>query len=141
MSASLYNTDILRLAASIPHHQRLADPHASAEKRTAVCGSRVIADVKVDGEGRLAAMGLEVRACALGQASASLLAAHALGKPVDELITARERLIAYLSAGEGDLEFWPGLSVLSPAQAYPARHASIILPFETLAEAITKAAR
>jgi NifU-like protein involved in Fe-S cluster formation len=139
MSASLYNIDILRLAASIPHHQRLADPQASAEKRTAVCGSRVIADVKLDSDGRLAALGLEVRACALGQASASLLAAHAIGKSADEIAAARDRLMAYLTQQEGDLLFWPGLDVLSPAQGYPARHASITLPFETLAEATEKA--
>ena len=77
MSAPLYNTDILRLAASIPHHQRLADPQASVEKRSATCGSRVTADVRMT-DGRIAQLGLDVKACALGQASAALMAGKLL---------------------------------------------------------------
>ncbi|MEJ7934658.1 iron-sulfur cluster assembly scaffold protein [Sphingobium sp. AN558] len=134
MTAPLYNTDILRLAASIPHHRRLPDPQASVEKRSATCGSRVMADVRMD-KGRLADMGLEVRACALGQASASLMAAHAIGLSADELGQARDRLAAYLSGEADDLDFWPGLAVLAPARGYPARHASIRLGFEAIAEA------
>lgn len=134
MSAPLYNKDILRLAASIPHHQRLPDPQASVEKRSPTCGSRVTADVKM-ADGRLAEMGLEVRACALGQASASLMAAQAIGMSAAELADARDRLTDYLSGESEDLEFWPGLAVLAPARGYPARHASIRLGFEAIAEA------
>lgn len=134
MSAPLYNKDILRLAASIPHHQRLPEPQASVEKRSPTCGSRVTADVRM-ADGRLAEMGLEVRACALGQASASLMAAQAIGMSADELADARDRLIAYLSGESEDLDFWPGLAVLAPARGYPARHASIRLGFEAIAEA------
>ena len=122
--SALYNKDILRLAASIPHHQRLAQPQATVERRSPTCGSRVIADVRMEG-GSLAELGLDVKACALGQASAALMAAQAVGMTVSELEKARDRLAAYL-AGEGDdLEFWPGLAILAPARAYPARHASI----------------
>lgn len=134
MSAPLYNKDILRLAASIPHHARLADPQASVERRSPTCGSRVTADVRMDG-GKLAEMGLEVRACALGQASAALMAAHAIGMSADELADAREKLTAYLSGESDDLDFWPGLAILAPARGYPARHASIRLGFEAIAEA------
>ena len=132
--SALYNKDILRLAASIPHHARLAEAQASVEKRSPTCGSRVITDVKMDG-GKLVELGLDVKACALGQASASLMAARAIGMTVAELEEARDRLTAYL-AGEGDdLDFWPGLTVLAPARDYPARHASIRLSFEAVAEA------
>lgn len=134
MNAPLYNKDILRLAASIPHHQRLADAQATVEKRSPTCGSRVTADVRMDG-GRLAALGLEVRACALGQASASLMAAHAIGLSADDLATARDKLAAYLAGNSEDVGFWPGLAVLAPARDYPARHASIRLGFEAVAEA------
>ena len=89
MSASLYNNDILRLAASIPHHQRLADPQASVEKRSPTCGSRITADVRM-ADGKLAEMGLDVKACALGQASAALMAAQAIGLTADELAEARD---------------------------------------------------
>jgi NifU-like protein involved in Fe-S cluster formation len=137
--SALYNKDILRLAASIPHHQRLAQPQATVERRSPTCGSRVIADVRMEG-GSLAELGLDVKACALGQASAALMAAQAVGMTVSELEKARDRLAAYL-AGEGDdLEFWPGLSILAPARAYPARHASIRLSFEAVAEAARIAA-
>src|SRR3546814_17136536 len=82
MNAPLYNRDILRLAASIPYHRRLTDAQASVEKRSATCGSSVTVDVCLANEGRVANLGLEVRACALGQASASLMAAHAkIGRP------------------------------------------------------------
>ncbi len=85
--------------------------------------------------GKLVELGLDVKACALGQASASLMAARAIGMTVAELEEARDRLTAYL-AGEGDdLDFWPGLTVLAPARDYPARHASIRLSFEAVAEA------
>lgn len=134
MNAPLYNNDILRLATSIPHHHRLANPQASVEKRSPTCGSRVTADVRM-ADGRVADIGLEVRACALGQASASLMAAQAVGRSADELATARDRLAAYLAGQSDDLDFWPGLAVLAPARDYPARHASIRLGFEAIAEA------
>jgi NifU-like protein involved in Fe-S cluster formation len=134
MSAPLYNNDILRLATSIPHHQRLADPDASVEKRSATCGSRVTADVRM-ADGRVADMGLEVRACALGQASAALMAGHAIGMSADELAEARDKLASYLAGQSEDLDFWPGVAVLAAARDYPARHASIRLGFEAIAEA------
>ncbi|WP_313803096.1 iron-sulfur cluster assembly scaffold protein [Sphingobium sp.] len=139
MSAPLYNKDILRLAASIPHHGRLPDPQASVEKRSPTCGSRVTADVRMEA-GKLAEMGLDVKACALGQASAALMAARAIGLTADELADARDRLTAYLDGKSDDLDFWPGLAVLAPARGYPARHASIRLAFEAIAEAARMAA-
>ncbi len=134
MNAPLYNKDILRLAASIPHHSRLPAPDASVERRSPTCGSRVTVDVRMR-DGRLADMGLDVKACALGQASASLMASHAMGMTADELADARDRLAAYLAGESDDLDFWPGLDVLARARDYPARHASIRLGFEAVAEA------
>jgi NifU-like protein involved in Fe-S cluster formation len=139
MSAPLYNNDILRLAATIPHHRRLADPQGTAERRSPTCGSRVSVDVRMDGDGRVADIGLEVRACALGQASASLMAAHAIGRSADELAAARDALAAYLDGSAETLAFWPGLDVLAPARGYPARHASIRLAFEAVTQAATDA--
>lgn len=137
MSAPLYNKDILRLAANIPHHHRLAEPQASVEKRSATCGSRVIADVRVE-DGKLVDLGLDVKACALGQASSALMAANAIGMRVEELDEARDRLSAYLAGEDDRLDFWPGLDVLAPARSYPARHASILLSFQAVAEAARK---
>lgn len=140
MNAPLYNAEILRLAASIPHHERLTHAAATAEKRSPVCGSRVTVDVGVDEQGRVDAVGLLVRACALGQASASLLAAHILGRTPEELAAARDALAAWL-AGEGMAPDWPGIDVLAPARDYSARHASIRLAFEAAAEAAEQAVK
>lgn len=139
MSAALYNAEILRLATEIPHQARLDAPHASVEKRSPVCGSRVIVDVQVDSEGRIAALGQEVRACALGQASAALMARHALGRSTSELASARDALTAYLAGERDDPGDWPGLEILAPALPHKARHASIRLAFEAIADAATQA--
>jgi NifU-like protein involved in Fe-S cluster formation len=139
--SALYNRDILRLAASIPHLGRLEAPQGSAEKSSAVCGSRVAVDVALDGEGRVAALGQEVKACALGQASAALMAAHALGRSPGELAEARDAFAAWLRGERGDPGEWPGLDVFTHARGYAARHASILLAFEAAAEAAHKAAR
>lgn len=135
MNAPLYNTQILRLAASIPHHVRLDAPMASVEKRSPVCGSRVTVDVRVDGEGRVSEVGLLVRACALGQASASLMGAHVVGRSAAELATARDELAAWLAGERADVPAWPGFELFVPALPHSARHASIRLAFEAAAEA------
>ncbi|HET9640291.1 MAG TPA: iron-sulfur cluster assembly scaffold protein [Allosphingosinicella sp.] len=139
MPSALYSRDILRLAASIPHLGRLDRPQASAEKSSPVCGSRVAVDVALDGEGRVAELGQEVKACALGQASASLMAAHAVGRTRAELESARDSLAAYLSGRSDSPGDWPGLDVFAEARRVPARHASILLPFDAAAEAAAQA--
>ena len=140
MSAPLYTTDILRLAAGIPHHERLPDPQGSAERRSPVCGSRVTVDVNLDRESRVSEVGLLVRACALGQASSALLAGDIVGRTPAELAAARDAVAAWL-AGEGAQPDWPGLDALKRARGYPARHASIRLAFEAAAAAADQAAR
>jgi NifU-like protein involved in Fe-S cluster formation len=140
MSAPLYNAEILRLAATIPHHERLPEPMATAEKRSPICGSRVTIDVAVDDEGRVSEVGLLVRACALGQASSSLLASNILGRTPAELAATRDALTAWL-AREGDAPDWPGMDIFTPALDYTARHPSIRLAFEAAAEAADTAAK
>jgi NifU-like protein involved in Fe-S cluster formation len=135
MPAVLYTRDILRLAASIPNQRRLDRPQASVEKSSPVCGSRVAVDVALDGEGRVIALGQEVHACALGQASAALMGAHAIGRTADELARARDSLAAYLAGARDDPGGWPGLSVFAAARTYPARHAAILLAFDAAAAA------
>jgi NifU-like protein involved in Fe-S cluster formation len=139
MTTALYNRDILRLAASIPHQLPLERPQASVEKRSPVCGSRVRVDVIVDEAGRVAALGQEVKACALGQASAALMGASAIGSSRTELVQARDALAAYLSGAREDPGDWPGLEIFRDARAFTARHASILLPFEAVAEAAGEA--
>lgn len=135
MTTALYNRDILRLAASVPHFGRLADAQAHVERRSPVCGSRVAVDLVMGQDGRVERLGQEVNACALGQASASLMGAAAIGRTAAELEEARQALADYLGGGREDPGAWPGIGVLKEARPYAARHASILLPFEAVAEA------
>ena len=139
MSATLYNARILRLATTIPHQARLSDPQATVSKRSPICGSRVTVDVVMDDGGRVAALGQEVRACALGQASAALMGEHALGRTAAELAAARDALTAFLSGERDDPGDWPGLDLFAPARPHAARHPSIRLAFEAVAEAAAEA--
>ena len=141
MNAPLYNTEILRLATEIPHHARLDNPQGSAERRSPICGSRVTVDVNLGPDGRVAEIGLLVRACALGQASSSLLAGEVIGRTPEQLGEARDALTAWLASGAGEAPTWPGLAVFGPALSYTARHPSIRLAFEAAAEAAEQAQR
>ena len=138
MNAPLYDTDLLRLAATIPHLGRLAAPQGTAERRSPVCGSRVIADVTL-ADGRIADLGLQVSACALGQASANIMASHAIGRAPEELAEARDALTAWLAGERDDPGEWPGLDQLARALPHTGRHAAIRLPFEAAAEAAARA--
>ena len=140
MTAALYNTQILKLATSIPHHARLAHAQGTSERRSPICGSRVTVDVVLNAEGRIAELGQEVRACALGQASASLMGAQAIGRSLTELEEARDALAAFLAGTRDDPGNWPGLEIFGAARAHSARHASIRLAFEAVAEAVARAA-
>jgi len=139
MSETLYNTRILRLAASIPHSARLDAPQATVSRRSPICGSRVTVDVIVDEQGRVARIGQEVRACALGQASASLMGAHVIGKSPAELAGARDALAAYLRGAVETPGDWPDLDLFGPARPHKARHPSIMLAFEAVAAAALEA--
>ncbi|MFN3774863.1 iron-sulfur cluster assembly scaffold protein [Sphingomonas sp. Sph1(2015)] len=140
MNAPLYNAEILRLTTAIPHDRRLTDPMASVERRSPICGSRVTVDLNLDEAGRVTEVGMLVRACALGQASAALLSAHVVGRSVTELAAARDELTTWLAAGQGDAPAWPGIDIFTPALSYTARHPSIRLAFEAAAQAAEDAA-
>jgi NifU-like protein involved in Fe-S cluster formation len=139
MIDDLYSATVLALAANLPRLGRLADAEGSAEKVSKLCGSRVTVDVKVEGD-RVADLAQDVKACALGQASASVLGRHAVGASVHELETARDQFRAMLKTGgpAPDGRF-ADLAMLAPVKDYPARHASTLLAFEAACEAVRKA--
>lgn len=139
MSDALYNTAILRLAASIPHQERLEAPQASVRKVSPICGSRVTVDLDLDAAGRVTRFGQEVRACALGQASAAILGAEIVGKTPLELAKARDALAAFLKGEAETPGDWPGIDILSPARPHKGRHGSILLAFQAAAEAAATA--
>lgn len=139
MSETVYNTRILRLAASIPHQRRLEGAQATVQRVSPVCGSRVTVDLDLDEAGRVARFGQEVRACALGQASAAILGAEVIGKTPLELAQTRDTLAAFLKGEAETPGNWPGLDVLAPARPHKGRHGSILLAFQTAAEAAAQA--
>ena len=139
MIDDLYSARVLGLAANMPRAGRLAAPDASVEKIAKLCGSRVVIDVVMDGD-RVADFAQEVKACALGQAAASVLGAQVVGATLAELETARAQLRAMLKTGgpAPDGRF-ADLALLAPVKDYPARHASTMLAFEAVTEAARRA--
>ena len=141
MTSQLYTLEVLRLATSTADLRPLARPHASIEKRSPTCGSRVRVDVVVDAQGRVADLGAQLQACALGQASTALMAAHAKGRSGPEIGIARDALRAYLANTAEHPGEWPGLEIFAAARNHPGRQAAILLAFDAAAEAATAAAR
>ena len=135
----LYSGRILALAADIPLTGRLPAPEGSARRRSPLCGSTVTADLVLR-DGRVAEFAQDVKACALGQASASVLGGVVIGRSRAELEAARDSLRAMLKEG-GPVPAAPfdGYEVLLPARDYKNRHASILLALEAACEAFEAA--
>lgn len=129
MNAPLYNRDILSLAVATVDFPPLPGARHHMSARAPLCGSRILLDLDADDQGRITDIGMHVEACALGQAAAALLARHAPGRNVDEIRAARDAIAGWFG-GEGEAPEWPGFELLAPAQAYPARHGAILLPFD-----------
>lgn len=137
--SDIYSNDLLELAADIPHIGRLSAPHGSAQKVSRICGSELTLDLTLD-EGRISEIGLELQACALGQASASVFARSAIGADLDEIRAAREALRAMLKEGAPPPSGrFSALVALQPAADYRQRHGSILLAFDAALEAFETA--
>ncbi|EAQ45129.1 hypothetical protein MED193_04846 [Roseobacter sp. MED193] len=135
----LYSSRILALAADIPFLERLENPDASAKKRAPLCGSTVTVDLNID-EGRIVEFGQDVKACALGQASASVVGQNIIGRTLAEVETARDELKAMLTDGQPAPKApFADLEVLIPAREFKNRHASILLCLEASLEAFKAA--
>lgn len=135
----LYSGQILALAADIPFTDRLEVPHATIKRRSPLCGSTVTVDVEV-ADGRITAFGQDVKACALGQAAASVVAGAIIGRTEAEVLAAQAQLKAMLKS-DGPIPDAPfhGLEVLVPAKEFKNRHASIMLALDATAEALEHA--
>ncbi|MGR3615804.1 MAG: iron-sulfur cluster assembly scaffold protein [Paracoccaceae bacterium] len=135
----LYSARILELAADIPYLDRLENPDASVKKRSPLCGSTVTVDLNVD-DGRVVAFGQDVKACALGQASASVVGSVIIGCTRTQIELARNQLKAMLKAdGPAPDAPFEGLEVLLPARDFKNRHASILLALDATLEAFDQA--
>jgi len=131
----LYSRRILALAANIPHSNRLENPDYTAKERSPLCGSTVTVDLNVS-DGRVTAFGQDVKACALGQASASVLGKHVIGRSSEEIRHVRDQLKAMLKS-DGPVPDPPfeELEALRPAREFKNRHASIMLAYDATIEA------
>lgn len=136
MLNDVYNKRILELAANIPLLDRLPAPGATAKAHSRLCGSTVTVDVTMEGD-VVTAFGHEVKACALGQASSSIMARHVVGATAGELRQVREQARAILKDNaEPPAGKWSDLAVLVPVRDYKARHASTMLTFDAVVDAI-----
>jgi NifU-like protein involved in Fe-S cluster formation len=136
MINDIYNKRILELAADIPRQGRLAHPDATSTVHSKLCGSTVTIDLSVK-DGHVVDFAHEVKACALGQASSSIMARHIIGATPDELRVLREQVQAMLKEnGPAPTGAWADLAVLEPVRDYKARPASTLLTFDAVVKAL-----
>ena len=136
MLNEVYNKRILELAGNIPRLGRLATPDASATAHSRLCGSTVTVDLCMDGD-TVTDFAHEVKACALGQASSSIMARHNIGAKTPELRKLRETVRQMLKEnGSPPDGSWADIAVLEPVRDYKARHASTMLTFDAVVSAI-----
>ena len=133
---SLYSGRILELSANIPLIERLESPQATVKKRSPLCGSTVTVDLVSSG-GRISEYGQDVKACALGQAAASVVGNNIIGRTRTEVEAARDQLRDMLkSNGPVPDSPFECLEVLLPARAFKNRHASILLTLDAVVDAM-----
>ena len=136
----IYNARILELSANIPGAERLEDPDATATAHSKLCGSTVTVDLKLDDDDRVTAFGQTVKACLLGQASASVMGRNIVGTSAKELRAIGGIMRRMLKeGGEPPAGRWADLAVLQPVKDYKARHASTLLVFEAVENALSQA--
>jgi NifU-like protein involved in Fe-S cluster formation len=144
MLNEVYNRKILELAGNIPRIGRLADPDATATAHSRLCGSTVTIDLKMDGE-TVTDFAHDVKACALGQASSSIMARNIVGAKADELRRLREDVRRMLKENAAPPAppasgRWADIAVLEPVRDFKARHASTMLTFDAVVSAIDQIA-
>ncbi len=141
MLSDIYNERILELAGNIPRIGRLAEPDATASAHSRLCGSTVTVDLAL-ADGVVTDFAHEVRACALGQASSSIMASHVVGARAEDLRRLRDTMRRMLKEnGSPPAGEWKDCAVLEPIREYKARHASTLLTFDAVVDAIEQIER
>jgi len=128
-SVPLYTPEILSLATGLARWRWNEALPRRATVRSRSCGSTLSLGIDVDGDGRIAALGIKAQACAIGQAAAAIFAEGAIGRDGDEIARAERALASWL-AGDGEVPDWPGIDAIAPARAYPGRHGAILLAWQ-----------
>ncbi len=138
MLNDVYNKRIMSLAGNIPCIGRLQSPDASASAFSRLCGSKVTVDIRMDGE-RIGEFAHDVKACVLGQASSALMASHAIGKNINDIKEIRDIMTKMLKEGGPPPEGrWEDFACLEPIRDYKSRHASTLLTFDAVLDALTQ---
>ena len=134
----LYTNNILELASTIPITTRLKHPDISVTKRTAICGSSITLDLNIS-EAKIREVGLDIKACALGQASACIFLTHAIGTNIDTILELRKNLKVFLETGNFLIKDpFKRYECFKPAQKVPYRHDSVLLVLDASIEALEK---
>ena len=133
----LYSNQILLLAADIPLLERLSAPHATITSRTKLCGSVITIDINMNNN-VIIDYAHQVKACALGQASASILAKGLVGKTGEQILKVRDAVFEMLNGSNYSLKIFPQYQVLTPASEFKNRHDSIMLSLDATVQAIKK---
>ncbi len=138
MLNDVYNKRILQFAADIPLTDRLDTPDATAVAHSRLCGSKVTVDLKMEGD-TITAFGHDVKACALGQASSSIMARHVVGSTAGEIHAVADAMRKMLMEdGAPPDGKWADLQILEPVRDFKARHASTLLTFDAVEDAIAQ---
>ena len=135
-SGKLYTPELLALATDLARYPLTDDLTHRGQARSRTCGSTMDIGFSVDGDGLVSAVGMRVSACAIGQASAALLAKHCAGRPAKAIESTANEVAAWI-AGDGPRPAWPGFSVLEPARDFEGRHGALLLPWNAAVTALS----
>ncbi|MGV2496328.1 iron-sulfur cluster assembly scaffold protein [Pelagerythrobacter aerophilus] len=133
----LYTPELLALAVSLADMPLSDDLHWRGEAISRTCGSTLTVGLRCDDAGRIEGVGMQVSACAVGQASAAIFADGAYGAAADDIAAAEDAIASWLAGG--DTPAWPGIEKIAAARAHPGRHGAILLPWRAARAALSKA--
>ena len=138
-STKLYSPELLGLATGLADYPLTDDLPLRAEERSRTCGSVIALGLALDEHGLVSAVGMNISACAIGQASAAVMAQGIRGENPGHVCLTATALDRWL-AGEGELPRWPGIAALAPARGHPGRHGALLLPWKAASAALSQAA-
>ncbi|WP_427966933.1 iron-sulfur cluster assembly scaffold protein [Altererythrobacter sp.] len=136
-AGKLYSPELLSLATELASYPLSDGLTLRQEERSRTCGSTIVLGLSTAGGGMVDAVGMQVSACAVGQASAAIMARGIVGSAPHTVIETYEQILHWL-AGEGALPQWPGFTALEAARDYAGRHGALLLPWKAAAEALSK---
>lgn len=137
-AGKLYTPDLLALATELAHFPLTEDLPLGGEGRSRTCGSTAHLGVRLTSSGAIDAVGMRISACAIGQASAAIMARGMAGKTKGEVSAAQQQIARWLEQ-DGPIPEWPGFEAIEPARAYAGRHGAIVLPWNAAIDALSKA--